>query len=348
MKKIKLSFIGAGLQSQIAHIINFYKDKRVELFDVADFDLDLAKGIKKKFNFSGVATRSADEIINRKPDGVVIVVQRPLVSNLVKQSLKAKLNVLSEKPHVFSLKEHNECEKYQNKIVWMKGYNRRWALAAIEFKKNFSKYKKKYGNLVSVEMFCDSGNSWLGNKHFVFPTLEKKFFSGKKNKYPNWIKSKNKILYENYWNGASHFMDLLEFFDFKKIRNFNSYINDKVFNTMFIANKSSQNFLVNVTMSKFSHNGWNEYATFNFERAKVTLRYNSPMQYGGSCSLEVSDSSDKKFFKTYKNNWHYEYQNQNFISEIIKQKKGKLTNYLNGKTSISTYENIWKNFQKSK
>ena len=33
--------------SQIAHICNFHRDKRVELFDVADFDLKMAQGVKK-------------------------------------------------------------------------------------------------------------------------------------------------------------------------------------------------------------------------------------------------------------------------------------------------------------
>ena len=115
MKKIKLSFIGVGLQSQIAHITNFHKDERVELFDIADFDLGLAREVKKGFGFTGIVTNSVDKLISRKPDGVVIVVQRPLNVDLVKKCFKAGLNVLSEKPHVLSLKEHDECEKLQKK-----------------------------------------------------------------------------------------------------------------------------------------------------------------------------------------------------------------------------------------
>ncbi len=75
-----------------------------------------------------------------------------------------------------------------------------------------------YGKLISVEMFIDSGNSWLGSKHHAEPTLERKKSLGRKNKYPKWIKEKNKFLYESNWNFVSHFMDLLEFFNFKKIK----------------------------------------------------------------------------------------------------------------------------------
>ena len=64
-KKIKISFIGCGFMSQIAHICNFHRDKRVELFDVADFDLKMAQGVKKKFGFKGIATNNADKVIRK-------------------------------------------------------------------------------------------------------------------------------------------------------------------------------------------------------------------------------------------------------------------------------------------
>tara|TARA_B100001121_G_scaffold255042_1_gene232436 strand:+ start:44 stop:193 length:150 start_codon:yes stop_codon:yes gene_type:complete len=48
MKKIKISFVGVGFMSQIAHIINYYKNKKVELYEVCDLDENLAKEVKKK------------------------------------------------------------------------------------------------------------------------------------------------------------------------------------------------------------------------------------------------------------------------------------------------------------
>jgi hypothetical protein len=348
VKKIKLSFIGVGLQSQIAHIVNFHKDKRVELFDIADFDKGLALEVHKGFGFSGIVTNSVDKLIARKPDGVVITVQRPLTAGLVKKCLKAGLHVLSEKPHVFCLKEHNECEKLQNKSVWMKGYNKRWALAAIEFDKNYKKYLRLYGKLISVEMFIDSGNSWLGSKHHAEPTLKRKKSLGRKNEYPKWIKGKNKFLYESNWNFVSHFMDLLEFFNFKKIKNFKSYIGSKVFKSMFEATKLSHSFIVNVSYSKLNHNGWNEFVTFTFESAKITLRYKSPMQKGGSCNLEIMDSNKSELsIKSYKNDWTYETQDFNFINQIMSLKKGKFKKIYNGRISIATYEKIWKSLLKN-
>ena len=101
--------------SQIAHFCNF-RDKRVELFDVADFDLKMAQGVKK-FWFKGIATNNADKVIRNKPDGIVIIVQRPLMTNLIKKVLKIS-NVMSEKPPSYSSKEYLNCERISKDKVW--------------------------------------------------------------------------------------------------------------------------------------------------------------------------------------------------------------------------------------
>lgn len=341
MKKIKVSFIGGGLQSQIAHISNFYQDKRVQLFDIADFDEKLCKGIYKSFNFCGVNTSSVDELIKRKPDAVVIVVQRPLITNLVLKCLKAGLHVLSEKPHVFSSLDFKKCQKMQ-KTIWMKGYNRRWAEASIRLKKDLKFLEKKYGKIISIKLYCDNGNSWLGSKHHIQPSLKLKKFSGITNNYPQWLHNNYKKNYEKYWNGAAHFLDFLEFLEVKNEKNFNSFVNENIFKSLFEVDLiSSKNIIVDLTMSKHTHNGWNETVEIFFERGKADLRFKSPMQKGGSCIYEIFDSKiNEKITKSFKNNWHFENQSKNFISNIKKFKKN--FNKKDGETSIKLYEKIWK------
>ena len=41
-KKIKISFVGVGFMSQIAHLVNYFKNKNVELFEICDLDENLA------------------------------------------------------------------------------------------------------------------------------------------------------------------------------------------------------------------------------------------------------------------------------------------------------------------
>ena len=45
-KKIKISFIGVGFMSQIAHVKNFFNIEEVELTDIADIDIEMAKNVK--------------------------------------------------------------------------------------------------------------------------------------------------------------------------------------------------------------------------------------------------------------------------------------------------------------
>lgn len=342
MKKIKVSFIGGGLQSQIAHIPNFYQDKRVQLFDIADFDEKIRKGVYKSFNFSGICTNSADELIKRKPDAVVIVVQRPLITNLVFKCLKENLHVLSEKPHVFSISDLKKCQTIQ-KTIWMKGYNRRWAEASIKLKKDLKNLEKKLGKINSIKLYCDNGNSWLGSKHHILPGLKLKQYSGVKNNYPKWLKNKYKKIYEKYWNGAAHFLDFLEFLEVKGEKNFKSLVNEVIFKSLFKVDLlKSKNIIVDLTMSRHSHNDWNETIEIFFENGKVDLRFKSPMQKGGSCTYEIFNSkTNQQTVKSFKNNWHFENQSKNFISNILKFKKH--LNKKDGEFSIKIYEKIWKN-----
>ena len=103
--------------SQIAHIRNFFNMKEVELADIADVDIEMAKHVKKSFGFKGNVYKDYNKLLENKPDGVVIVVQRPLVTKIIKEALKKNINVLSEKPPVYSVKDYNDCFKIQKKYL---------------------------------------------------------------------------------------------------------------------------------------------------------------------------------------------------------------------------------------
>jgi len=63
-RKLKISFIGAGFMAQIAHICNFKKNNKVQLWDIADYDHKMAAGVKKKFGFKGIATKNAETVMS--------------------------------------------------------------------------------------------------------------------------------------------------------------------------------------------------------------------------------------------------------------------------------------------
>ena len=110
-KKIKISFVGVGFMSQIAHLVNYFKNTNVELFEICDLYENLANNVKKKFNFTGKTFTDFKKMSINETDGVVIIVQRKLISPIVKYFLSRNCNVFSEKPHAYSVKEYLNLPK---------------------------------------------------------------------------------------------------------------------------------------------------------------------------------------------------------------------------------------------
>ena len=347
-KKIKISFIGCGFMSQIAHICNFYKDKRVELFDVADFDLKMAQGVKKKFGFKGVATTNADKVIRNKPDGIVIIVQRPLMTNLIKKSFKNNLNVMSEKPPSYSSKEYLNCEKISKDRVWIKGYNRRCDPVVRNFKKELSEYSKKFGKLINVKYEILLGNSYLGAKHKVKPSLKKKRWNGIKNKFPTWLKGKNRDLYEYHLNSGCHYFDMFDFLNIFPKKNFNSTINEKIFYSSFEAKFKKDLIKVNLSIINSRVAGWEESLVFMFDKGNCRINFGAPLNKKESHKLIINDGLNgrKKIFV--KKNCHsFLEQSKMFVNLISNVKTRKeYSDFKDGKNSLIYYENVWKKYLK--
>jgi predicted dehydrogenase len=336
--KKKISFIGVGFQSQIAHLVNFSKIPNIELFDIAENDAELAEKVKNFFSFKGKIFKSIDEVINNKPDAIAIIVQRPLIVDLVKKCLKKNIPVFSEKPHVFSLEDYNKIKKIQKTTIWLKGYNRRHAKAVSDLKKNFNSYSKNLGKLFEIVCYCDSGNSWLGNKHFADPVI-RKLLLGKTNDYPEFLPISQYKNYEKYLNAGSHFLDLLEFFDISLNGKIKSFVDDYVFKSLFYSNFNKYKPLTTIEISTHVHSDWNEQMSFIFESGKINLNFKSPMYRGGSCDIEIIDGN-KKIIKIFRNDWHYENQANFFVDCLYNKKLFKD----HGKMSISLYEKMWQSY----
>jgi hypothetical protein len=336
--KKKISFVGVGFQSQIAHLVNFSKIPDIELFDIAENDIELANKVKNFFSFKGNVFKSIDQVIDNKPDGIAIIVQRPLISNLVEKCLKEKIPVFSEKPHVFSLQDYNKIKKIQKSTIWIKGYNRRHAKAVYDLKENFDLYSKNLGKLLEIECYCDSGNSWLGSKHLVDPVISK-VLVGKTNNYPKFLPKTEYKKYEKYLNAGSHFLDLLEYFNICLNGKIKSFIDNHLLKALFYSSFKKYNPLVSLEISTYSHSEWDEQMSFIFQFGKINLNFKSPMYRGGSCDLEIININ-KKTKKIFKNDWHFENQANYFINCLNNKSLFKD----NGKISIQLYEMIWKSF----
>ncbi len=345
-KKVKISFIGAGFMAQIAHIRNFKKNKKVQLWDVADYDHKMALGVKKKFGFKGVATSDAKTILNNKPDGVVIIVQRPLMLNLIKQSFKKKLNVMSEKPPAYSHAEYMKCKKLAGKKIWIKGYNRRCDPVVRYFKKNLKSYHDTFGDLLNVKYEILLGNSYMGEKHKVKPTLQKKIWKGVRNKFPHWLSTKYKSLYEYHLNSACHYFDLFDFFKIEPVKAYNSFISKDIFQSSFVG-KFRKNFPhCNLLITNSRVKGWEENITFFFKNGNCKINFEAPLNKKRSHKLTITNAVNGKVTTISKKNISsFDEQSKTFINLILNSKNKDFFDFKDGENSLKYYEKVWKNFQ---
>ena len=345
-KKIKISFIGAGFMSQIAHIINFRKNKRVQLWDIADYDYKMAYGVKKKFGFKGFATDDADKVIKNKPDGIVIIVQRPLMTDLIKKSFKGNLNVLSEKPPTYSYSEYVSCKRLAGKKIWIKGYNRRCDPVVRYLKKNINKFHQNFGDLLNVKYEIMLGNSYMGEKHKIRPTLKKKIWKGVKNKFPHWLKTKNKKLYEYHLNSACHYFDLFDFFKIEPTKNFNSFINSDTFKSSFVAKFKKNTPYCELLITNSRVYGWEENLIFYFRNGSCRINFQAPLNKKESHKLFVTNGKSGKVKIISKKNINsFDEQSKIYIDLILKSKNKDYTDFKGGENSIKFYEKVWNNYQ---
>ena len=342
MKKIKISFVGVGFMSQIAHIINYYKNEKVELYEVCDLDEKLAKEVKRKFNFTGKIYRDYTKMDTRNVDGVVIIVQRRLLETITGYFLKKNCNVFCEKPHSYSLNEYKKNQKNQKKI-WLKGYVRRHDIAIKQFKKKYLIKKNNLGQLNSISYYASSGNSYLGAKHFVNPFINKEINSPL-SKFPKFIKKKNYKLYDAYANTALHSIDLFDFFEMKFADILFSQIDDNNFLCNFnsLTKFQKKKILCQIFLNSSPNKLWDEKMIFMYENGQVIIKFNSPLFKKVSHKISIFNKSKNETKNiSFKNKWCFNQQTLDFVNYIEKKNYFNL-NSLSGKNCIKNYENIWK------
>ena len=352
MKKIKISFIGVGFFSQISHVINYYKNPKVELFEICDLDKKMAEGVKKKFGFTGRVFSDYKKMTLNKTDGFVIIVQRRLINEIAKYFLKRGCNIFTEKPHAYSVNDFIINKNYQ-RGVWLKGYTRRSDLSVRNLKKNFKKLSKNLGQLISVNFEAKNGNSYLGSKHYVKPEI-KKTIKSKESKYPFFLNKKNQMLYDSNLNSACHSIDLFDYFNFKNFKNINPRISQKEFLVNFNCVFNNNLISSRIHLSGSRVYAWYEKMEFLFDFGQIQINFNAPLFKLRSHEITIKNYKLKKEkVILYKRKWSFNEQSKRFIDLIVRNKKGfrQDQDSLDGIKSIFFYENIWKkqiNLEKNK
>ena len=123
-KKVKLGIIGLGFVSQIAHLPEIKKQKNIKLIAAAEKNPQLLNKVGKKFSIKKLYKSYKNMINNETLDGVVVSVQRNSTYSVVKDVIKKKIPVLSEKPAALDFNKAKNLAQLSSKLrsTYLIGY----------------------------------------------------------------------------------------------------------------------------------------------------------------------------------------------------------------------------------
>lgn len=338
--KTNALILGAGYFSQRIHINTLKKNDKINKIFLFDERKKLQNKVAKKFDLYCLNDFNLKEVTKNKIKLVVISFVRELSFFYTYKAIKMNLHVLAEKP-VVSKKENlikliNESKKRRK--VFQICYQKRFSPAIVFLKKKISKLEKNYGTIKSVIFELFNGDMRNGTKSFC-RTREKIKYGIRLQK--DSIKFKNKsnlINFKIFINRYIHSINLFShIFKISNIKIGKLNILSK-YNYSFSIKKKINQF--HFFFGDYNFNKWHDTITVYFEKAKLTLSLNAPLNFKNpKISIYDGNLKKNKIIKFKKENI---FVNQlNFFLNSIKNKKFSnfFTEYKNDYTICNK---LWK------
>ncbi len=324
-KQIRLGLVGLGFISQIAHLPELKKNKKVDLVAAAEKNPLLLNKVGKRFHINNLYKSFNHMIRKEKLDGIIVSVQRGSTYQVVKQILKRKIPVLSEKPAALNLSDAKNLVKISSNlkslyyIAYMKIHDE-----GVKFVKNFI-IKKKFGNLRSVYYTNFSGESYFGND---------KYFKQSSNYIKRYSLNKQNLvgekLFQKFLNSNCHSINLLRYF-FPDLKLNMNELNKKGEGVLYFLNKKI-NIIFNNKYSKIKKN-WIEEIDFYFEKGIVKLKLPPPLVKNRFSKISIQNYKKNnvqnvslKKVRSFNNQINF------FLNQI---RKKKLSHHCSGKNSLA-------------
>jgi predicted dehydrogenase len=312
LKKMKFGIIGLGFVSQIAHLPEIKKNKNIKLVAAAEKNPQLLKKVGKKFSI-GKLYKSYQRMIKKESlDGVVISVQRKNTYSVVKDVIKKKIPVLSEKPAALYFKEAKDLAQLssKNKSTYLIGYMKIHD-EGVNFVKSFMN-KKVLGNLKSVYYRNFSGESYFGDDNYY---KQSKNYIKKHSLNKLGLTRKN--FYIKFLNSNCHSINLLRYFFSKLKLSFNG-LNKEGEGILYFRNNKTK-IILNTSYNKIKKN-WIEEIEFNFSNGILKLKLPPPLVKSKFSSISIFNFlSNKKKIINLKKNRSFKNQINFFLNQIKKK-----------------------------
>lgn len=344
--KIRLGWIGCGFIGQLAHLENFSSLSDVEITALADTKIKLAKKVAKKYGIKKIYNNHLDLLKNEKKlDAIIVVTKRFQTQFIVKDILKKKINVFTEKPvsisNKYFLKLLDLSKK--NNLNCIIGYMKRHDAGIKLGKKIFIQIlkNKSLGKFISYNLTCLAGSNYAGISGEIKTNEKSKkinLLKTYKNISPNWISKKNILKYEKFLNFYIHDINIINYF-FEDIYKINStQLSSSGGNITF----KHKDFIGTFNYNYIDSDYWEEKLEFFFSNGKLII--DMPPAFKKNISAKVSvlnyNTNKIKYYNT-KNSWSFYNQSKDFI-EILKNNKKSTCDITNSTRDMRIIEEIWK------
>lgn len=273
-QNIRLGTIGCGFVAQIAHLPCFDAIDNISIVAISDPRPDVLKNVANKYSVDSCFKSHVELLEGAELDAVVVVLPRYLTANVVRECLKRRVSVLSEKP--LMLNYHTGLELLalcDNQVNVQVGYMKRHDSGVQLFKNICSEYLKKE-ELIHVQVSSSMGDSYCAPLGVISSEFDR-MMVGSKEALPEKISDDFAWAYEQFLNVFSHMLDLVEFIHEENLVLTFADLS-KIGTGQVCARLGTNDFPVSFRMLRGKQMDWREFVEYTFESTVVRLKLPPP------------------------------------------------------------------------
>ena len=346
MEKIKIGIVGAGFNGQISFIQNFFKNKRCEIFGLAEARNKLRKKVGKKFKIKKLYKSHLEMIKDIKYfDGIAVITRREMIGPISYEFLKKGKIILSEKPMAGNSVQSKKLLEISKKFKSLHkiGYNKIYDEGVVTAKKYFEKIQEQnvMGKLIHVRSHRLSGSGYDKRNKYITSKEKNSLKKPSWPKVPKWLPKKFHKSYEKYLNLYCHNISILRYFINEQPKVDAAHLSN---NLISIVRLKYKKYFASLETGFFTKKGWDERLEFYFQEGSMKIFFPPQHFKNKSASFIIENRRNGKniIFKS-KKSWSFKNQCDAFLIDI-KNRKIKINNAKEAHDDLILVEKIWKRY----
>ena len=320
-QNIRLGVIGCGFVAQIAHLPCFDAIENISIEAICDPRPDILNKVASKYSI-GLTFNSHVELLEGvELDAVVVVLPRYLTANVVRECIKRRVSVLSEKPLMLNHESGTELLNLSdNKVNVQVGYMKRHDPGVRLFKNICSEYLKKE-ELIHVQVSSSMGDSYCAPFGVLNSEYDRRMV-GSEEILPKNISNSFAWAYEQFLNVYSHTLDLVEFIHGEHLALTFADVSPNGTGQI-CARLGTNQFPVSFRMLRGKQKEWRESVEYVFESGVIRLQLAPPFLRGIPSEVVIEEGIHTVESRTVRPDygWAFLEQARSFCSFVVRDDK---------------------------